>query len=110
MTSSRPALVAVALLVTFAAGAALTKLTERPAQAYATPITSTLYVPSDGLAFRTFEGHVIARLSYDDRGGLIVLYDRNERPSNVLHADALQSQSFLRAPPTSIARTVDLGF
>jgi hypothetical protein len=110
MTSSRSALVAVALVAAFAAGAATAKLTERPALAFTTPFTSTLYVSPDGLALRTFEGHVIARVSCDDRGGVIVLYDRNERPSNVLHADPVQSETLLPPAPASNARTVDLGY
>jgi hypothetical protein len=110
MTSSRSALVAVAFLAAFAAGAAAATLVERPAQAFTAPFSSTLYVPSDGLALRTFDGHVIARVSYDDRGGVIALYDRDERPSNILHAEPVHSDALVRAAPTSKARTVDLGF
>ncbi len=85
---SRLPFVLLMLLAVFAAGFASSRCLERSAQAQTSPFASTVYVPSDGLAFRTFEGRVIARLSYDRRGGVLDLYDADERPSNTLRADS----------------------
>jgi hypothetical protein len=78
----------LASLASFAAGFASSHLVERSAQAQTAPFASSLYVPADGLAFRTFNGRVIARLSYDRHGGVFDVYDADERPSGRLRVDA----------------------
>lgn len=62
-----------ALAVAFAAGVLASQLGVRDARAQAAPLAATIYVPSDGLAFRTFEGRVVARLSYDAHGAVFDL-------------------------------------
>jgi hypothetical protein len=49
---------------------------------------STVYVPSDGLVFRTFDGHVIAKLSHDAHGGALEVFDEHERPFVTFRNDA----------------------
>jgi hypothetical protein len=46
-----------------------------------------VYVPQEGLAFRTPEGRVIARLSYDRAGGHFDIYDAEERPTVSIRDD-----------------------
>jgi hypothetical protein len=48
--------------------------------AQSNPFASTIYVPADGLVFRTFDGHVIAKLSHDAHGGALEVFDEHERP------------------------------
>jgi hypothetical protein len=50
------------------------------AQAQSQPLGATIYVPSDGLVFRTFDGRVVAKLAYDAHGGTFQLYDEREQP------------------------------
>lgn len=85
----RPLLIALVAGVSFGLGFSSSRLLERTARAQAAPFASSVYVPSDGLAFRTFEGRVIARLSYDHRGAVFDLYDIEERPTNRLRADVI---------------------
>jgi hypothetical protein len=62
--------VAVASVVlAFTAGLASARWLVPDAHAQAVPLASTVYVPSDGLAFRRFDGRIVARLSYDAHGG-----------------------------------------
>jgi len=70
---------ALALALAFAGG--LVTSLVRDAHAQAAPFAATMYVPSDGLAFRTFDGRVVARLSYDAHGGIFELYDDHEQPA-----------------------------
>jgi hypothetical protein len=97
------------LAATFAAGLVASRLWERDARAQTSPFAATIYVPSDGLAFRTFDGRVVARLSHDAHGGVFELYDEHEQP-----AARVRAESFLRAPPapapTSRSKDPDLGF
>ena len=60
---------------------------ERSARAAVAGITPSVYVPPEGLVFRTYDGRIVARLGYDIRGGHFDVYDRNERPAAVLKAD-----------------------
>lgn len=69
----------LALAVTFVAGGVATSLVRDARAQQAVPFAATMYVPSDGLAFRTFEGRVVARLSYDAHGGVFELYDDHEQ-------------------------------
>jgi hypothetical protein len=61
----------------------------REAHAQSAPFAASVYVPSDGLAFRAFNGRVVARLAYDDHGGFFELYDEHEQPSARLRGDSL---------------------
>ncbi len=101
-----------AVLAAFASGVVCSRLSERSAYAQAAPFASTVYVPSDGLAFRTFEGHVIAKLSYDGRGGVFEIYDSHDHPSAKFQAgspaSARPATSDVVAPPRASA--LDLGY
>ncbi len=85
------------------------------AHAQSSALASTIYVPSDGLAFRTFDGHVIAKISYDSHGGVLELYDEHERPATSFRTSgALLKGGGAPAPAATttdatIPRT-DLGF
>jgi hypothetical protein len=73
------------LAVAFAAGLASSRLgVEREARAQ--QAGAAVYVPPEGLAFRSPDGRLIARLAYDTRGGIFEVYDRRERPSGSLRA------------------------
>ena len=65
--------------VAFAVGALTSRWLVREARADAVPFAATVYVPSDGIAFRSFDGHVIARLSYDAHGGFFEVYNEREQ-------------------------------
>jgi hypothetical protein len=103
-----------ALAATFTAGIVASQLWVRDARAQAAPFAATIYVPSDGLAFRTFDGRVVARLSYDAHGGVFELYDEREQPAAHVRADAFTRVAPGTAPaPTSGVRPKgepDLGF
>ena len=71
----------------FAVGFVSSHLVERSARAASESVTPSVYVPPDGLVFRTYDGHIVARLGYDLRGGHFDVYDRNERPVAQLKAD-----------------------
>ncbi len=109
---SRFPLVVFTLLLVFVAGFASSRFLERNAHAQTAPFASTVYVPADGLAFRTFEGRVIARLSYDRRGGTFDLYDGDEHPSSTVREGALLAAPPPPRGPTSSAKAnaIDLGF
>jgi hypothetical protein len=98
-----------ALAAAFTAGIVASHLWERDAHAQALPFAATIYVPSDGLAFRTFDGRVVARLSHDAHGGMFELFDEHEQAAGRVRAD-----SFVRAPSSPVAtsrsRDPDLGF
>ncbi len=81
-------LAALVVAASFGAGFASSHLLERDAFARGAPFASTLYVPSDGLAFRSFDGRVIARLSYGRHGGIFDIYDGDERPALSVRSDA----------------------
>jgi hypothetical protein len=86
---SRIPLAVLTLLGAFAGGIVSSQLLEGRAHALTLPLASTEYVPSDGLAFRTFDGRIVARLSYNARGGVFDVYDGQERPAISLRADML---------------------
>jgi hypothetical protein len=83
----------VATFAAFSAGVAASQLWEHEAHAQTNPFAATIYVPSDGLAFRTFDGRVVARLSHDAHGGVFELYDEREQP-----VTRVRAESFARAP------------
>jgi hypothetical protein len=68
-------------LAAFAGGVLASRFGLPDAHAQQSSLASTIYVPADGLAFRTFNGHVIAKLSSDSHGGVLELYDENEHPA-----------------------------
>ncbi len=80
--------VLVAVAAAFAAGLG-SSYWVRDAHAQAAPFAASVYVPSDGLAFRTFDGRVVARLSYDPHGGVFEVYDEHEQPAARIRGDAL---------------------
>jgi hypothetical protein len=85
----------VALLVTFLGGAITSRLVE--GQAQARPVVSqpaSVFVPPDGLAFRTMDGRIIARVSYDARGGFLEVYDNNERPTGAFRSGFMSGGLF----------------
>ncbi len=73
----------LALAVAFAGGIGTSHLIEREARAQSAQ-SASVYVPSEGLAFRGVDGRLIARLSYDSRGGAFEVYDNHERPAGAL--------------------------
>jgi hypothetical protein len=69
-----PALAALALA--FGMGVASQHLGVREAHAQPAPaMAATVYVPGDGLMFKTADGRPLARLSRDASGGVFELYD-----------------------------------
>ncbi len=86
---SRLLLAVLTVLGAFAGGLVSSQLWERSAHALTAPLASTMYVPSDGIAFRTFDGRIVARLSYNVRGGIFDVYDGQERPAISVRADML---------------------
>jgi hypothetical protein len=97
-----------ALVLAFAGGIASYRWLVPDARAQASPLASTVYVPSDGLAFRSFDGRVVARLSYDSHGGAFELYDEHEQPATRVRGDGLARSSSTNAPPGK--KGLDLGF
>jgi len=61
----------------------------RDARAQPASSLSTVYVPSGGMIFRTFDGHPIARLARDADGAVIELYDGYDQPVTRIGASAL---------------------
>jgi hypothetical protein len=86
-----PAAVLLAAVCAFAGGLVSSHLFERSARAQQASLASTIYVPSDGLAFRSFDGHIVAKLSYDEHGGVLELYDEHEKPSSRIRGNQLSS-------------------
>jgi hypothetical protein len=101
----------------FALGALSSQFFVRDARAQALPFAATVYVPSDGIAFRSFDGHVVARLSYDAHGGIFDVYNEREQVAARLRADSVGRGSPLarpdassRVPPAPFASPDDVGF
>jgi hypothetical protein len=69
----------LALSAAFAGGVATSQVIEREARAQSGAQSASMYVPVEGLAFRGADGRVIARLSYDARGGAFEVFDNHER-------------------------------
>jgi hypothetical protein len=91
----------------------------RDAHADERPTTTTIFVGTQGLVFRTVDGRAIARLSSDSGGGVLELLDSQEQPRSRLRAAGLDMGQGARAPQTtrpppvstsSRQPRVDLGF
>ena len=108
----------VALLVlvgAFAGGMVASRIGEREAKAQAAG--AAVYVPPEGLSFRSPDGRLIARLAYDSRGGFFEVYDRRERPSASLRSGFVaevppRPAGLPGAPvaPLATTETPDLGY
>jgi len=113
MRLRRSVLLLVVGACAFAGGLLASKALEREARAQSAPFASTIYVPSDGLAFRNFEGRMVARLSYDSHGGTVEVFDEHERLAARMRPD----RGATSTPPSGLSnpskRTLgepDLGF
>ena len=105
----------LALVVAFGGGLASSHLLERDARAQSSLQTAAVYVPPEGLAFRALDGRVVARLSYDARGGSFEVYDHHEHPAAALRAgfvaDAPRTPATLPVATVSLPSDVpDLGY
>jgi hypothetical protein len=58
----------------------------RDARAQSGSSPATVYVPAEGMIFRTLDGHPIARLARDANGSVIELYDGEDQPMTRLGA------------------------
>jgi hypothetical protein len=112
-----PSLAVPAILSAFLCGLLASRLLVPEAHAQSSSLASTIYVPSDGLAFRTFDGHVIAKLSHDARGGVLEIFDEHERPSAAIRSDGLGAPRTAAVTPLAAPRDAtklgdrpDLGF
>jgi hypothetical protein len=76
----------VALLVTFVGGAFASHWVEGQAHARPSGQPASVLVPPDGLAFRTIDGRIIARLSYDSRGGVFEVFDNSEHATSAVRS------------------------
>jgi hypothetical protein len=96
---SRLPLTVLTLVGAFAGGLVSSQLLEGKAHALNLPFASTFYVPTDGIAFRTFDGRMVARLSYNMRGGIFDVYDgQGERPAISVRADMLVPTGMTKGP------------
>jgi hypothetical protein len=108
-------LVPAAVACAFAGGFASSRVLERDARAQTAPFASTVYVPTEGLVFRRFDGRMVARLSYDAHGGVFELFDERERRTARMHEDTppVRAQSSPSPALVGAARVggeVDLGY
>jgi hypothetical protein len=86
MMRYRRVLFTVALLATFVGGAFTSQWLEGQALARPSGQPATIVVPPDGLAFRTIDGRIIARLSYDSRGGVFEVFDNSEHTTSAVRS------------------------
>ena len=94
----------------FGAGVAGHALLGREARAQSSSATSTVYVPADGIVFRSLDGRPIARLSRDVHGGTLELYDDHEQPVTRLVASPFGSRvGALECAPPSRGYVLDDG-
>ena len=105
----------LALAAAFAGGIGASHLVEREARAQSGAQSASVFVPSEGLTFRAVDGRVIARLSYDARGGAFEVYDSHERPTGALRpassAEPLRTSAVFPPPVTTTSPAfVDLGY
>ena len=102
----------LALVAAFGGGVASSRLIEGEARAQAAPQQASVYLPAEGLAFRSADGRIVARLSYDARGGAFEVYDNHERPAAALRsglaAPTVRSTSALPAASVATEGTSDL--
>ena len=66
-----------AMAVAFGGGWVLAR-TPSVARADTVPVGSTVYIPAEGLSFRTIDGHLVAKLSRNASGGVFELVDDKE--------------------------------
>jgi hypothetical protein len=59
----------------------------RDARAQPAASVSTVYVPPEGMVFRTLDGHPIARMTRDANGAVFELYDGDDQPMTRLGAN-----------------------
>jgi hypothetical protein len=112
--------VALAVVAAFGAGLLTSRALEGEARAQRVATDSAVFVPSDGIAFRTLDGRVIARLGYDTKGGFLQLYDEHQRPGASVHGTGLAGARGVTTtiapaplpPPTAAgaAASLDLGY
>ena len=104
-------LAAAATTFAFAVGLLLSRALVRDAHAQASPFSATVYVPSDGIAFRAFDGRIVARLSYDAHGGVFDLYDEREQPVTRLRGESVARPAVpVNPPPFARPKEQDFGF
>jgi hypothetical protein len=96
--------VALLLVVAFIVGLAASRWLEREARAQPSA-SSTVYVPAEGLAFRSFDGRIVARLSYDSHGGMFEIYDGHQMPSAMLRTGVELRERGARPERTSVAQS-----
>jgi hypothetical protein len=92
-------LVPLAIAAAFACGLLASRVLEKDARAQRAAMSSAVFVPADGVAFRTLDGRVIARLAYDAKGGYFELYDEHERPAASMRGNGI---AVARAAPPSV--------
>jgi hypothetical protein len=106
----------VALVAAFGGGVASSHLLERDARAQSALHAASVYVPAEGLAFRALDGRIVARLSYDARGGSFEVYDNRERSAGALRAGLVAEAPHGATVPATTTATdatpaeVDLGY
>jgi hypothetical protein len=80
----------------------------RDAHAQGTTSITTIYVPADGLVFRSLDGRPIARLSRDVHGGMLEVYDdHDEATVRVSSGTFAPLKSSGMASPSSRIFTLD---
>src|SRR5579872_805804 len=107
-TRSRLKLFALAMAAGVAGAAMFQALSSHVARAQPQSSISTIYVPADGLLFRSLDGRPIARLTRDVNGGLLELYDERDEPATRLSSADLHGGLRVNAPPTTPARVFTL--
>jgi hypothetical protein len=114
--ATRKSLTALALAAAFGAGLLTSHVFEREAKAQKSATTSAVFVPSDGLAFRTLDGRLIAKLAYDGRGGFLEVYDELGRPAASLRRAGVSAATAPASAPAPAANAsnaaveLDLGY
>jgi hypothetical protein len=92
----------VAILAALAGGVVSHHLWPRAAHADVTSSTSAIYVPWEGLVFRTPDGKAIARLSRDAHGGLLELYNDRQEEAARLSGGAISASHPAAREPYSL--------
>jgi hypothetical protein len=112
--ATRKSLAALTLAAAFGAGVLTSHAFEREAKAQKSATTSAVFVPSDGLAFRTLDGRLIAKLAYDGRGGFIEVYDEQGKPAASLRRAGVSAAPAPAPAPaanaSNAAAELDLGY
>lgn len=105
---SRLTLLAMAMAAGVAGAAISQAVSSRVARAQPQSSISTIYVPSDGLLFRSLDGRPIARLTRDVNGGLLELYDERDEPATRLSSADHHGGLRVNGPPSIPARLFTL--